>query len=484
MDNNPKLKIPNHQFTKIVATIGPASHSEENMIRLIKAGVDTFRLNFSHGEHSTHLDVIKTIHKINRIYRVNIGIIADLQGPKIRLGKLENDSFIIKTGDEICLTTKKCIGTIEKIQIMYSSFPKDVKVGERVLIDDGKLVFKVIKTNNKDTVRMKVVHGGEIASRKGVNLPDTQLSLPSLTRKDIKDLNFILSISYINWIALSFVRSAKDVINLRKRIDKAGHIAKVIAKIEKPQAVRNIKEIIEASDAIMIARGDLGVEIPMEKLPSIQKDIIRRCIQRAKPSIVATQLMESMITNPSPTRAEITDVANAVLDGADAVMLSGETSIGAHPHLVAKAMNKIIYEAEKNYALTGKRAKPSDKSETYYSDTICIGAAKIADDIKAKAILGLTVSGYTAFKVSSYRPKSNIYIFSSVKPILATLNLIWGVRTFHYSKFSTTDKTIDDLLDILRKENLVKKGDTVVNTAAMPIKSRSRTNMLKITIVE
>jgi pyruvate kinase len=308
--------------------------------------------------------------------------------------------------------------------------------------------------------------------------------MPSLTAKDLRDLRFILSIEQINWIALSFVRTADDVIQLQKKIKRKNHIAKVIAKIEKPQAVQNIKEIIKAADAVMIARGDLGVEIPMEKLPAIQKDIIKRCIQKAKPSIVATQMMESMITNVSPTRAEITDVANAVLDGADAVMLSGETSVGAHPHLVVKAMNKIITEAEKNYELHSKRPKPNHKSETYFSDTICIGAAKIAEDIKSKAILGLTISGYTAFKVSSYRPKSNIYIFSSVKPMLATMNLIWGVRTFYYNKFSTTDKTIEDLIKILKDKKLVKPGETVVNTAAMPIKKRYRTNMLKITVVE
>jgi len=344
--------------------------------------------------------------------------------------------------------------------------------------------LKVLSTNRKDKVKLKVLFGGMISSRKGVNLPDTKISLPSITAKDKRDLKFILTQETINWIALSFVRTPQDIIQLKNKIKRSGHIAKVIAKVEKPEAVANIKEIVKEADAVMIARGDLGVEVPMEKLPAIQKEIIKRCIQRAKPTIVATQMMESMIDNPSPTRAEITDVANAVLDGTDAVMLSGETSVGKHPDKVVKAMSKIIAEAEKHYEIQSKRPKPHRKSDSFYSDTICIGAAKIADDIDAKAIMGITVSGYTAFKVSSYRPSSNIYIFSSIKPMLATMNLVWGVKTFYYNKFSSTDKTIEDLLQILKDNKLVKAGDTVVNTAAMPLKKRFKTNMLKITIVE
>lgn len=479
-----KLRITDHQNTKIVATLGPSINSEKKVLDLVKAGVDVFRLNFSHASHDSHLEMIKIIRKINKDYGTYVGILADLQGPKIRIGDLEDGGFPIKQGDILKFSTKKCLGSKEMIYIQYKDFPMDVEKGERVLVDDGKLVLKVLKTNNSDLVELKVIFGGHLSSRKGVNLPDTSLSLPCLTRKDNADLRFILSQPDINWIALSFVREASDVIALKKKIKAKKHIAKVIAKIEKPEAVQNIKEIIKVADAVMIARGDLGVEVPMEKLPAIQKDIIRRCIQKAKPTIVATQMMESMIINPSPTRAEITDVANAVLDGTDAVMLSGETSVGAHPALVVKAMNKIIAEAEKHYELQGKRPKPNNNSETFYSDTICIEAARVADAISAKAILGLTVTGYTAFKASSYRPKSRIYIFSKVKPMLATMNLVWGVRTFHYDKFSTTDETISDLISILKKKNLVKKGDTVVNTASMPIKKRFRTNMLKITVVE
>ncbi len=316
-----------------------------------------------------------------------------------------------------------------------------------------------------------------------MNLPDTKVSMPCLTEKDLTDLAYILT-QPVNWIALSFVREASDIIQLKEIIENNNHYAKVIAKIEKPEAVANIKSIVKHTDAIMVARGDLGVEVPMEKLPGIQKDIIKRCLQKAKPVIVATQMMESMITNPSPSRAEITDVANAVLDGADAVMLSGETSVGNHPDLVVRAMNKIIAEAEKNYELLEKRPKPNRGSDTFYSDTICINAARIAENIKAEAILGITVSGYTAFKVSSYRPKSKIYLFSSVRPILGTLNLVWGVTAFYYDKFSSTDETIEDIIEILKEKNLLKEKDIVVNTASMPLQKRFRTNTLKITHVE
>jgi pyruvate kinase len=280
------------------------------------------------------------------------------------------------------------------------------------------------------------------------------------------------------------VRKAKDITDLIKLIEKANHPAKVIAKIEKPEAVKNIDKIIKKSNGIMVARGDLGVEVPIEKLPSIQKSIIKKCIQRARPVIVATQLMDSMITNPSPTRAEVTDVANAVLDGADAVMLSGETSVGRHPVLVVQAMNKIIDEAEKVYAIQNKRPVPSKKSGTFLSDVICFNAAKTAEDVGAKAIIGMTKSGYTAFKISSYRPYNDIVIFSDETHMLKTLSLLWGVRTYYYDKFTTTDETIEDLVAILKKEKVLKKNDIIVNTASMPIQKRFRTNTLKITVVE
>lgn len=477
-----KLKINDSQKTKIVATVGPACSSKENLLKLVQEGVDVFRLNFSHGKHSDHLQVIERITEIIETYNVPIGILGDLQGPKLRVGEIENGTLSLNKGDILTFVPDPCIGNAERIYMSYENFSKDVKLGDKVLVDDGKLELKVVEIVNKE-VKLQVMHGSSISSKKGVNLPDTDISQPSLTEKDKIDLEFMLT-QPINWIALSFVRKASDIQELKDIIAENNHFAKVIAKVEKPEAVANIKAIVSVSDAIMVARGDLGVEVPMERLPSIQKDIIRRCLQKSKPVIVATQMMESMITNPSPTRAEITDVANAVLDGADAVMLSGETSVGDHPPLVVKQMNKIIEEAEKHYELLNKRAKPNKDSKTYYSDTICLTAAKIAEDVKAKAILGITVSGYTAFKVSSYRPKTNIYIFSSVRPILGTMNLIWGVRGYFYDKFSSTDETIEDLCEILKDKKLLKDGDVVINTASMPLHKRFRTNTLKITVVE
>jgi pyruvate kinase len=479
----PLIPVNNNQKTKIIATIGPASSSKEMLTELVKAGVNVFRLNFSHGTHEQHQQVINYILEINEEYNLHIGILADLQGPKLRVGKIENNALEIQPGDILTFVNKECIGTKEMIYMSYDHFAQDVKPGEKVLVDDGKIVLQVLSTNQKDEVKLKVLFGSVLSSNKGVNLPETKVSQPSLTHKDIEDLNYVLT-QPINWIALSFVREANDIRDVHRRIAEKGHFAKVIAKIEKPEAIRNIKEIIKVSDAIMIARGDLGVEFPIEKLPGIQKMIIQRCIQKSKPVIVATQMMESMITNPSPTRAEVTDVANAVLDGTDAVMLSGETSVGDHPSLVVDAMRKIITEAERHYHMQGKRAQPDPQSETFLSDVLCLGAPRIAEEVNAKAILGLTVNGYTAFRMSSYRPKPKIHIFSDKPHMLNTLSLVWGVRCYLYTKFTTTDETFEDLNQILKDEGVVKTGDIVINTGSMPLYKKFRTNMLKITVIE
>lgn len=477
------MKVLKHQNTKIVATVGPACNTFDKLLELARAGVDVFRLNFSHGTHQDHQQVIEHINHINSRHGFHIGILADLQGPKLRVGKIENDGLELAEGDIVHFVNTECIGTKEAIYMSYKQFPKDVKPGERVLLDDGKLVFEVVETNLTDTVKLKVVFGGILKSNKGVNLPNTRVSLPCLTKKDLEDLDFILT-QPVNWIALSFVRAPKDLKDLQKRIEAKNHPAKIIAKIEKPEAVRNIDGIIKNTNAVMIARGDLGIEMPMEQLPVIQKEIVRKCMQRARPVIVATQMMESMISAPTPTRAEITDVANAVLDGADAVMLSGETAAGAHPVKVVEAMNKIIDEAEKNYQFMSFRPSPSKKSRTFLSDVVCFNAARTADEIDAKAIVGLTSSGYTAFKVSSFRPKTDIFIFSDRMHMLSTLNLVWGVRCFHYDKFTTTDETIVDLTTMLKKIGKVDTGDYVVNTGSMPLHRRFRTNMMKVTEVE
>ncbi len=471
------------QKTKIVATVGPACSSDANLVKLVNAGVDVFRLNFSHGSHEDHQAVIDNIVNINERNNVHIGILADLQGPKLRIGKMENGSMPIQPDDILTFTNEKCEGNKDKIYMSYDQFANDVNPGEKILVDDGKIVLEVVSTNRKDEVKLKVLFGSVLSSNKGVNLPDTQVSLPCLTEKDLEDLDYILN-QPVNWIALSFVRKASDITDLKERIAARGHHAKVIAKIEKPEAIKNIEEIVAVTDAIMIARGDLGVEMPIEILPITQKMIINLCLQQAKPVIVATQMMESMITNPSPTRAEVTDVANAVLDGTDAVMLSGETSVGEHPELVIQTMNRIIANAEKNYYVQGKPLKPTKNKESFLSDSLCYAAAKLADRIDAKAIIGLTVTGYTAFKVSSYRPEGNVFIYSSHKHMLATLNLVWGVRCFYYEKFSSTDETIEDLSNDLKERKLVKEGDILVNTGSMPLHKRFKTNMLKITVVE
>lgn len=477
------MRIHHKQNTKIIATVGPASQDKQMLKSLIEAGVDIFRLNFSHGSYETHKENFQKISELNAEMGDHIGILADLQGPKLRVGKVQEGGIPLSPGDEISFVGEECIGTADKVYMGYEHFASDVEAGERVLCDDGKLVFEVIETDSKSTVKLKVIYGGILKSNKGVNLPDTNISLPSLTDKDRADLEVILTMP-IDWIALSFVRDASEIIELKQIIESKGHRAKVIAKIEKPQAVANIKSIIKATDGVMVARGDLGVEVPIEQVPTIQKDIIRRCIQKGRPVIVATQMMESMMTAPSPSRAEVTDVANAVLDGTDAVMLSGETSVGKHPVETVVAMNKIIYEAEQHYELKDKRPKADRDSATYYSDVVCYTSAELSDKVRAKAIIGLTVSGYTAFKISSYRPKTKIYIFSDSRRILRTLNLVWGVTGFHYKKFTTTDGTIEDTIAILKENGLVTVGDVVINTSSMPIEKRFTTNMVKITIVE
>ncbi len=476
------MGISNFQKTKILATIGPASNSYNTILDLIKAGVDAFRLNFSHGSHEDHLKVYEYINHINKKYKTTISILADLQGPKLRVGEIENGKMPIKKGDVLTFTNEECIGNADQVYMSYKEFAKDVEVGELVLVDDGTVQLKVVETNKKDKVKLEVLYGEFLSSRKGVNLPQTKISKPSITAKDKKDLEFILKHNF-NWIALSFVRSEKDIIALKEMIQASGSRAKVIAKIEKPEALERIDQIIEVSDGIMVARGDLGLEVPMQKLPMLQKMIIDKCIQSARPVIVATQMMDSMIKNPTPTRAEIIDVANAVIDGTDVVMLSGETAVGAHPVKVVEAMNDIIEEAEQMDSIYYKRLTPNTLSESFLSDAICYNACKLAREVKAKCIIGMTKSGYTANMVSSYRPQAHIFIFSADELMLNTLNLIWGVRCFYYDKFTSTDDTIKDVQQMLVESAYLKKGDIVINTGSMPLEERKKTNMLKISVI-
>jgi pyruvate kinase len=471
------------QKTKIIATVGPACSEYDQLLELARTGVHIFRLNFSHGSHEEYRKVIEHIRTINDTHNLLAGILCDLQGPKLRIGDLAEKSINLVKGDVIRFVQNPCPGTREAIYISYPDLSADVKPGERVLIDDGSIELRVTAVEKDGSVLLTVLHGGTLFPRKGVNFPDTQISMPCLTEKDLADLDFILT-QPVNWIALSFVRSGKDVKRLREIIDDRKHPAKIIAKIEKPEAVTKIRKIVNFANAIMIARGDLGVEMPMEKLPGIQKQIIQLCIQRARPVIVATQMLNHMIDNPAPTRAEVTDVANAVLEGTDAVMLSAETSIGKYPVESVRVMQRIIREAEGLYQLQGKRPKPVPKSGTFYSDIVCFNASKTAEEIHARALIGMTISGYTAFKLSSYRPKTPIFIFSEEAHMLATLNLVWGVHGFYYDKFTTTDETIHDVIEILKAYGVLRSGDVAVNTGSMPINKRMRTNMLKVTIVE
>lgn len=477
------FKFRQMKKTKIVATLGPASSSKEVLKGMIEAGADIFRLNFSHGDHATHLNVIENIRALNEELQTHIGILADLQGPKIRIGEVENNGIELLPGDELVITTNELIGTKESLYLNYQNFPKDVQQGEKILLDDGKLTFEIISTNQKDEVKVRVVYGGILSSKKGVNLPNTNISLPCLTEKDLIDLNFALE-QNVDWIGLSFVRSARDIIELQHLISNVKSNAKVIAKIEKPEAVADIEDIVKVTDAIMVARGDLGVEIPLEEVPLVQKMLIDKALLYAKPVIVATQMMESMIQNNTPTRAEVNDVANAVLDGTDAVMLSGETSVGDHPIKVIETMSRIVNEIEKSESIYHKEEIPEKNQDRFITDSICFNAVRLSNRVEAKGIVTMTHSGYTAYKISSQRPKGKIFVFTGNKKILTQLNLVWGVQGFFYDKMVSTDHTIEDIKYLLKKEGYLEVGDLVINIASIPIEKMGKSNMLKLSTIE
>ncbi len=483
MDKQAGVAHVNHR-TKIVATVGPACDTYEKLLELVKAGVNVFRLNFSHGSHEDKQTIIDHIRNINKTEPYNIAILADLQGPKLRVGEIENNALEVQVGDVLTFTNEKCIGNLEKIYLSYPNLAGDVVVGNIILIDDGKLEVKVISIEKNGDVKVVVTLGGILSSKKGINLPDTKISLPALTEKDLIDLDFIIR-QQCDWVALSFVRKVEDITYLRKLLNEQKSKTKIIAKIEKPEALVNIREIILESDGIMVARGDLGVELPVERIPLIQKELIRKCIHRAKPVIVATQMMESMIDRVKPNRSEITDVANAVLEGADAVMLSGETATGQHPALVVQTMRKIIAEVERNeYRYNrGEDLRPQPHSPSYHSDAICYSACKIANDVEAKALIGMTQSGYTAFMLSSYRPYSPLYIFTKEKTLVNQLSLSWGVRAFYYAEEDSLDEIIADQIKILKERGFISDGQVVVNTGSTPVDLHLPTNVIKISTV-
>jgi pyruvate kinase len=467
--------------TKIIATVGPASNNKETLRELILAGTDIFRLNFSHGDHANHKKVIQFVRELNDELGTHISLLQDLQGPKIRVDEVAPNTFI-EVGQELRITVDDIVGNSEVVSTSYKALAQDVKVNDMILIDDGKIELKVIDKKDKEVIT-RVVHGGELKSRKGINLPQTSVSSSSLTDKDIRDLEFGLEME-VDWIALSFVRNANDVRELKQRIADHGSDIKVIAKIEKPEALEVINEIIEESDAIMVARGDLGVEILMEDVPMVQKQIINKCNRMAKPVIVATQMLESMIENARPTRAETSDVANSVMDGADTVMLSAETAAGKFPVMAVKSMVRTIQSVEKNQKkIFFKYSKLNPKTKLFLNDSLIQTAVHLSQDVRAQAIVGMTTSGFTAWRLSAHRPKANIFIFTANRKLLTTLSLIWGVRGFYYDTVESTDATITDIERILRDAGHLKENDIFITMASMPIHERQRTNMLKINVV-
>lgn len=466
--------------TKIVATVGPASNNKEMLRALAKEGVDVFRLNFSHGKHEDHLKVINFVREINQEMGTHIALLQDLQGPKIRVNDVQPGTEI-KAGDSIIITTRELLGNHEIVSTSYEFLPRDVKAGDMILIDDGKIELKVTEVRDIDVI-CKVIYGGPLKSKKGINLPFTKVSAPSLTAKDLIDLEFGLKHD-VDWVALSFVRKAHDIDELRAIINKNNSTTRIVAKIEKPEALENIDAIIAATDAVMVARGDLGVEIWMEEVPMVQKMLVEKCNNAAKPVIVATQMMESMIENPRPTRAETNDVANAVMDGADALMLSAETAAGKYPIEVIRSMVRTINSVEKQGKIFYKFREIDPNSPNYFNDSLILTACKLAKDVNAKAIVGMTQLGYSAYKASSHRPNANIFAFTSNDTILNTMNLVWATKAYHYDKASSTDETIADVEKILKRDGHVKTGDIFIILASMPIQERGRSNMIKVHVV-
>ena len=467
--------------TKIIATLGPASSSKEMIKKLIKSGVDVLRVNFSHATHDEVERIVDDVNDLRKELGSNVTLLGDLQGPKIRIGELENDIELKKNQSlSICSNLSESNG-VDKIFISYPSFAKDVKPGENILVDDGKLIFKVISTNKKDTVDIKVVQEGVLKPRKGVNLPNTKISQPALTEKDIDDAKFAVKKSF-DWIALSFVRSKKDVLQLRELIEsQCDYHIPIISKIEKPQAIEKIDSIIKVSNGIMVARGDLGIEIPAEEVPLNQKKIVAKCKKRGIPVVIATQMMESMIDSLTPSRAEVNDVANSVMDGADAIMLSGETSMGKYPCEVVKKIGDIIHGVEDSPLIKIPVDLPEIKSDRLITKSICRNAATIANEIGASAICTLTNSGYTGWQISSWRPSALVIVFTSNKKILTQMNLLWGVKGVYYNNFESTDKTVEEVNSLALENKYIKKGDFVINLAAMPIYEKGQVNTLRIT---
>ena len=472
-----------HKKTKIVATLGPASESEEVLEQMILAGTNVFRINFSHADHSDVAKRIQIIRELSEKLNLHISILGDLQGPKLRLGVIEEGAFV-NPGDLVDFNTSAPFeGNAKSAYMTYKRFPLDVNLGEHILLDDGKLIFEVVSSDRKELVTAKVIQGGPFKSKKGVNLPNTNVSLPALTKKDIDDAIFAIE-QKVDWIALSFVRNSEDLIELQDLIKKhSEHKIPIIAKIEKPEAIENIDKIIAYCDGLMVARGDLGVEVPAAEVPLIQKNLVLKAKKARIPVIIATQMMETMIDSLTPTRAEVNDVANSVMDGADAVMLSGETSVGEYPVQVIETMTSILKSVENSPLIRVPQSPPNIRTPRFITKSVCYHAANMANEINAKAICTLTNSGYTAFQISAWRPSAAVLVFTSNKRILSQLNLLWGVKAFYYNRFESTDNTVEEVNKIAEKEGYVKKGDMLINLAAMPIIDQGMVNTLRVSLI-
>ena len=475
---NPQNRHERSQ-TKIIATLGPASRDIETLRKMFLEGIDLCRINFSHGNHKEHNEYSDNIKRLNSELKSHVSILGDLQGPKIRLGMVQDEGLRVTAGDVIYITNIPTKSGKDTILVNYERFPVDVEPGDTVLLDDGKIKLLVENTDKKEKVTTKVIFGGIILSRKGVNLPDTKISIPGFTPKDKEDALFAIENDF-DWIALSFVRDDSDVVELRKIIESRGSSMKIIAKIEKPQAVTNIDKIIEKTDAVMVARGDLGVEVDFDRVPVIQKQIVGKCLQAAKPVIIATQMMESMMDNFRPTRAEANDVANAVLDGADAVMLSGETAVGRYPIETIINMQRVIDATEgKGYEIPHKIVIDPD-SDSFVSDVLCSNASEVVKTTGAKAMVLHTSTGLTSFNLSRFRPDSSIFVFTSNKKLRRQCSLIWGVRAFYCECFSDMEDFIGHAKSFLAQHKLVEPLDRILFLSSMPMSENENPNTMRL----
>lgn len=461
--------------TKIIATLGPASSSVEMITRLLDAGVDVFRLNFSHGTNREKKDIIAAIRRLSARREKAVGILADLQGPKIRTGRMEGGALPLAKGELLDITTEEAIGRPGLISTIYRALPQDVKAGSRILMDDGLIELKVLSVS-ANRVKCTVIEGGVLKDLKGINLPGVNVSSPSLTEKDRIDLEFCLK-ERVDFIALSFVRKSADVDELKRIIYDHGLNIPVVAKIEKPEALRNFQGILKAADAIMVARGDLGVEINAEKVPLIQKKIIRACNTAGKPVITATQMLESMISHPRPTRAETSDVANAILDGTDAVMLSGETASGQYPVEAVRTMVKVALDVERSELRDIPHSMGPHSNNT--AEAVAEAACHAASTLKAKAVAVLTQSGGTALRIAKFRPQVPIIAFTPFPEIKRRLSLCWGVMSRTIGAMEGTDQQINVVEETLLSSGF-KKGDVIVITMGVPLEARGSTNLMKV----